>query len=160
MRAHLEKTHFPCCDKELSKDVCQNRRDNLRLTLKGRRNRSGKLEALIDSGAYASAVVRAATLIGPQRPTGLKHKRKHLFRKHYRPQHIRKLGSCSLRTTESCSLTTCNQKAILWDFFHFDHCYFIKCVLTCLLASNTPYLMSYLKQLNPIRLKLTTKLLS
>lgn len=35
------------------------------LTLKGRRNCSGELEARIDSGAYASAVVRAATLVGP-----------------------------------------------------------------------------------------------
>lgn len=34
-------------------------------TLKGRRNCSGELEAGIHSGAYASAVVRAATLIGP-----------------------------------------------------------------------------------------------
>lgn len=38
---------------------------SLKLTLKGRRNRSGELEACIDSGADASAVVRAATLVGP-----------------------------------------------------------------------------------------------
>lgn len=42
-----------------------NWKDTLKLTLKGRRNRSGELEAHIDSGAYASAVVRAATLVGP-----------------------------------------------------------------------------------------------
>lgn len=52
------------------------------LTLKRRRDRSGELEARVDSGANASAVVGAATLVGPQRSTGLKHERKHLRRQH------------------------------------------------------------------------------
>lgn len=34
-------------------------------TLKGRCDGSGELEACVDSGAYSSAVVRAATLVGP-----------------------------------------------------------------------------------------------
>lgn len=42
-----------------------NRKETLKLTLKSGCNRSGELEACIDSGAYASAVVRAATLVGP-----------------------------------------------------------------------------------------------
>ena len=52
---------IPCCGYE----CLSNRKDILSLTLKGRRDRSGELEARINSGANASAVVRAATLIGP-----------------------------------------------------------------------------------------------
>lgn len=44
------------------------------LTLEGRSDGSGELEACIDSGAYPSAVVGATTLIGPQRSTGLQQR--------------------------------------------------------------------------------------
>lgn len=47
------------------------------LTLKSRRYRSGELEACVDSGADAGAVVRAPALVGPERPTGLKENSPH-----------------------------------------------------------------------------------
>ncbi len=71
MRVHMEKTDVhkwgknPLLWWRTVNECLSNRKDTLKHTLKGRRNRSGELEARIDSGAYASAVVRAATLIGP-----------------------------------------------------------------------------------------------
>ena len=43
-------------------------------TLKGRRDGFGKLEAFVNPGADACAVVGASTFVRPQRTTGLEHK--------------------------------------------------------------------------------------
>lgn len=64
----LNEKIMTCCDFAFS----INKNSKSTLTLKGRRNRSGKLETCVNSGAYACAVVGAATLVRPQRPTGLK----------------------------------------------------------------------------------------
>lgn len=43
-------------------------------TLKGRRDGFGELEAFVNPGADACAVVGASTFVRPQRTTGLEHK--------------------------------------------------------------------------------------
>lgn len=68
----LDEKVMSCCVFAFSMNHFQ--RQKIKLTLKSRRDRSGKLETGIDSGAYARAVVGAAALVRPQRATGLESK--------------------------------------------------------------------------------------
>lgn len=119
-------------------------KETSKLTLKSRGNCPGKLKVCVDFGAYACAVVRAATLIGPQRPTGLKHKRKHSYKQRHWIQHI--TGSLvKVQKDDLQDDTHVIKKS--FPFFHLAECY-LMCSPSKFLLLRTNALCCISKRLN------------